>query len=694
MVNNKIKRCIPFLLALVVLISCLLAISVAAADYDCSSGNHDPQYLTISSSGSNQHTVYCDDCGTSWTEACSFSGLSCTNVGSCVCGNTSGPIDHVWSDGTVVLAATCTSSGSTEFTCSLCGETKSESIPILGHSWSYDGCIGTCSRCGVIDGSHGAEGFTYLSYSPYQHQTTCEDCGSWWYDDHSFLDDVCSLCGYQISYRSTITIDGESYWFVASDARPTVTLSVTATGASLTDGSETLTYTYSGEGTFQGLSYSATGAASLVPGESYPLAAGDHTLYAIASTSGDAEAFYTTTVVIDGGKFVFPGTAEASPDVSMTVTETGATLTYGTLTYHYPYTGSGVYLGLTLPGSSEIIYPIGTTATLSGADGADALFTLVPASASQTYTKVTQNLADWTGTYLIVYEVSETEGYVFTGVDEKLNSVLTQLADGNIVTSASDLAFCPVRIEPYGSGYSVKLLSGINVGKYVYASPSGYNDILFSDEPQQLTITHDGNNAYILDGEVPFQFNKSSSYLWFRFFGAKPGGQSEIALYKLYDGSDNPVPHYSITINLWNNAGTELLYSWVTYSLTDLSPKVSVFPYADGIMFSPESGLDVTYTGIADGFIGLSYLRLSTVPAIVLGQSITLGGEAQNTTVNLYCVYETGFADPSDTDFVSWLATAVGGFLDFELWPGMSLDQVLWVILVIGILMWFLKIIM
>lgn len=48
-------------------------------------------------------------------------------------------------------------------------------------------------------------------------------------------------------------------------------------------------------------------------------------------------------------------------------------------------------------------------------------------------------------------------------------------------------------------------------------------------------------------------------------------------------------------------------------------------------------------------------------------------------------------ADPSGVDFVDWLTIAVSGFLDFELWPGMSLSQVLWVILVVGVMFWFLK---
>lgn len=49
-------------------------------------------------------------------------------------------------------------------------------------------------------------------------------------------------------------------------------------------------------------------------------------------------------------------------------------------------------------------------------------------------------------------------------------------------------------------------------------------------------------------------------------------------------------------------------------------------------------------------------------------------------------------SDPSGVNFVDWLQTAIGGFLDFELWPGMSLNEIMWVILVVGVLFWFFKV--
>ncbi len=53
---------------------------------------------------------------------------------------------HNWGDGTVTTAATCTEKGVKTFTCSECGETKTEEIDALGHSWD-EGKITTEATC-------------------------------------------------------------------------------------------------------------------------------------------------------------------------------------------------------------------------------------------------------------------------------------------------------------------------------------------------------------------------------------------------------------------------------------------------------------------------------------------------------------------------------------------------------------------
>lgn len=62
---------------------------------------------------------------------------------------------------------------------------------------------------------------------------------------------------------------------------------------------------------------------------------------------------------------------------------------------------------------------------------------------SQTYQKVTTTPTDWSGKYLIVYENSETEAYVFNGTSEENNSIIVITANGTIKGdfSAYELTF-------------------------------------------------------------------------------------------------------------------------------------------------------------------------------------------------------------------------------------------------------------
>ena len=70
---------------------------------------------------------------------------------------------HTWNDGVVTTPATCTESGVKTYTCTVCGETKTEAIAVLGHVWgaytvtehAVNGNDGektrTCSRCNITE---------------------------------------------------------------------------------------------------------------------------------------------------------------------------------------------------------------------------------------------------------------------------------------------------------------------------------------------------------------------------------------------------------------------------------------------------------------------------------------------------------------------------------------------------------------
>ena len=146
--------------------------------------------------------------------------------------------------------------------------------------------------------------------------------------------------------------------------------------------------------------------------------------------------------------------------------------------------------------------------------------------------KVTENLTDWSGTYLIVYEASDTQAYIFNGTDASGNSVNREFVNGKI-ESTDTVDACQIIVEKCGDGYSMKLKGGTNAGKYLTAR-SGYNKIIFSDTAKGLTLTCENGVVVIKDGSAPFQYNNSDTNgQWFRFFGKKNGGQQAISLYKL-----------------------------------------------------------------------------------------------------------------------------------------------------------------
>ena len=60
-------------------------------------------------------------------------------------------LTHVWDAGTDSPAATCTNPGTKIYKCTLCGDTKTESIPAKGHSWDAgtDNPAATCTTPGT-----------------------------------------------------------------------------------------------------------------------------------------------------------------------------------------------------------------------------------------------------------------------------------------------------------------------------------------------------------------------------------------------------------------------------------------------------------------------------------------------------------------------------------------------------------------
>ena len=121
------------------------------------------------------------DSGTETTAAtCEEDGVqtyTCT-----VCGQTKTEsipaLDHNWNNGTVITAATCEEDGVQTYTCTVCGQTKTESIPALGHNWMSDGT----KTITVIDKAAWDEEVIIIDKEAWDEEEqvcylVCHDCG-------------------------------------------------------------------------------------------------------------------------------------------------------------------------------------------------------------------------------------------------------------------------------------------------------------------------------------------------------------------------------------------------------------------------------------------------------------------------------------------------------------------------------------
>lgn len=160
------------------------------------------------------------------------------------------------------------------------------------------------------------------------------------------------------------------------------------------------------------------------------------------------------------------------------------------------------------------------------------------------YKKVTSDQTDWTGEYLLVYEASETQAYVFDGslsdLDDVNNYKELVIADGAIT---ADRAYS-VTVEAVTGGYVIKATNG----QYIYA-PSDKNSLTTNEKkdtaamyPNTFSVTDDGVDIVLSSGPH-MRFNAASNQMRFRYYKSTTyTNQKPVILYKLEGESTEPEP--------------------------------------------------------------------------------------------------------------------------------------------------------
>ncbi len=166
------------------------------------------------------------------------------------------------------------------------------------------------------------------------------------------------------------------------------------------------------------------------------------------------------------------------------------------------------------------------------------------APAGANYVKVTEAPADWTGTYILVYEANADSANVWTGVDatgynaENKNGPVgdrTGTVAATIANGAISGTFTELEIAAIEGGYSIKILGGDNDGKYI-GRTSYSNGLQFAETAIKHTITMDGTNVVLASAttdannpSINLQFVSAKDQVRFRYYKS---AQKAVQLYK------------------------------------------------------------------------------------------------------------------------------------------------------------------
>ncbi len=196
---------------------------------------------------------------------------------------------------------------------------------------------------------------------------------------------------------------------------------------------------------------------------------------------------------------------------------------------------------LVIPSDGTNHYTV-TEDTWDKGGGVWSVYTPAEKPAGTKYVKVTEAPADWTGTYILAYEVSETEANVFNGLDAEANHVAATIANGAIESEG----LVELEIAAVEGGYSIQLVGGEKDGKFL-GHTAFTNKITFADAAIVNTLSVEETGIKIActvdnkgtAAEVTMRFNNATNNgNRFRYYKS---GQQPVQLYKKAEPIQEPV---------------------------------------------------------------------------------------------------------------------------------------------------------
>lgn len=153
----------------------------------------------------------------------------------------------------------------------------------------------------------------------------------------------------------------------------------------------------------------------------------------------------------------------------------------------------------------------------------------IPAAGTRYYVKVTEEPADWSGQYLIVYENNSIafDGSMTSGFGNNGNNKPVTIEDSMILSTeeTDNISFTIAKIS---GGYSIQSHSGY----YIFNSKSNSNQVEGSiDETGLNTISIEDNSCKIESTTTVLRYNTSGMFRYYK--STSYSGQQPIQLYKL-----------------------------------------------------------------------------------------------------------------------------------------------------------------
>lgn len=213
------------------------------------------------------------------------------------------------------------------------------------------------------------------------------------------------------------------------------------------------------------------------------------------------------------------------------LTETTAEALFTTVNHKYTYTANND--GTHKVGCENCDYVVANEAcTYNEENKCEKCGAEKPAVPS--YKKVTEAPTDWSGTYVLVYENSGTEAYVWTGVDAVNCFTKATIENGKISGE-----FVTLTIAALDNGYSILLNGGTNNGKYLSCNAKGRMSTVDKATLTLLDIADSSAKIYGTSATVYYvRFNAANDQMRFRCYEK---GQQPVQLYKLVPGDHEHV---------------------------------------------------------------------------------------------------------------------------------------------------------